>query len=172
MQYSYKQLGIDLPRVTTEQIQVGVHVPTVDQLEPGDIVFFKDSTGYVHHEGIYIGNHMFLHAPHTGDVVKVSSLDEPYYAQQFAGGSDVSGLAHGAVPAPATVPPGSAAPPPPVEPATPAAPPAPEAADAAAAGDGGAADDLFGAIEQQKGGSRSTVQILPAVQDPNEQDNA
>ena len=126
VQYSYKQLGIDLPRVTTEQIQVGVHVPTVDQLKPGDIVFFKDSTGYVHHEGIYIGNHMFLHAPHTGDVVKVSSLDEPYYAQQFAGGSDVSGLAHGAVLPPTTVPPGSTAPPPPIEPATPASPPTPD----------------------------------------------
>ena len=84
--------------MTTEQFQVGVHISNVDQLQPGDIVFFQDSTGYIHHEGIYIGNHMFLHAPHTGDVVKVSSLDEPYYAQQFAGGSDVSGLAHGAVP--------------------------------------------------------------------------
>ena len=35
---------------------------------------------------MYLGGDKFLHAPHTGDVVKVSSLDEPYYAQQFAGG--------------------------------------------------------------------------------------
>ncbi len=68
----------------------------MNDLKPGDIVFFKDSTGYVHHEGLYIGNHMFLHAPHTGDVVKISSLDEPYYKEQFAGGSDVTGLASGA----------------------------------------------------------------------------
>jgi cell wall-associated NlpC family hydrolase len=171
VQWSYKQLGIDLPRVTTEQYQVGVHIPAVDQLRPGDIVFFQDSTGYIHHEGIYIGNHMFLHAPHTGDVVKVSSLDEPYYAQQFAGGSDVSGLAHGAVPPPdaGAVP---TPPPPPAEPASPAAPAEPAAADAAPSGDGGAADDLLAAIDnpaQKSGGTRSTVQILPAVPDPNDQ---
>ena len=170
VQWSYKQMGIDLPRVTTEQIQVGVHVPTVDQLKPGDIVFFQDSTGYIHHEGIYIGNDMFLHAPHTGDVVKVSSLDEPYYAQQFAGGSDVSGLAHGAPPPGAVVPPvpaGGVAPP--VTPAPAAPAPDPGAAGAGDSSDGGAADGLFDAIEQsQKGGSHSTVQILPAVQDPNE----
>jgi cell wall-associated NlpC family hydrolase len=167
VQWSYHQAGIDLGRVTTDQFAQGVHIPTVDQLKAGDIVFFRDSTGYIHHEGIYIGgpNHLFLHAPHTGDVVKVSSLDESYYAGQFAGGSDVSGMAHGAVP-PATVPP-AATPAPPVEPATPVAPAAAPAADAADGGDGGAADDLFAAIDKQKGGSHSTVQILPAVEDPN-----
>ena len=50
------------------------------------MVFFQDSSGYVHHVGMYIGDDKFLHAPHTGDVVKISSLDEPYYAHQFAGG--------------------------------------------------------------------------------------
>ena len=92
VQYSYSQLGIHIPRVAADQFNVGIPV-TKAELRPGDIVFFKDSTGYVHHEGIYIGNDMFLHAPHTGDVVKVSSLDTPYYAQQFAGGRDVTGLA-------------------------------------------------------------------------------
>ena len=42
-----------------------------DQLEPGDIVFF-DGLGHV---GIYIGGGEFVHAPHTGTVVQVSSLD-------------------------------------------------------------------------------------------------
>src|SRR5439155_16738214 len=37
----------------------------------------------VHHVGMYVGDHKFIHAPHTGDVVKVSDLREPYYAQQF-----------------------------------------------------------------------------------------
>jgi cell wall-associated NlpC family hydrolase len=176
VQWSYHQAGIDLGRVTTDQFAEGVHIPTVAQLKPGDIVFFQDSTGYIHHEGIYIGgpNHLFLHAPHTGDVVKVSSLDESYYAGQFAGGSDVSGLAHGAVP-PATPPPAAAAPttPPPAAaapaaPATPA-PAVPAAADAAESSDGGAADSLLGAVENppEKTGPHSTVQILPAVEDPN-----
>ena len=52
---------------------------------PGDLVFFKDSSGYVHHVGIYIGDNQFIHAPHTGDVVKISSLNEAYYAGEFCG---------------------------------------------------------------------------------------
>jgi NlpC/P60 family len=52
----------------------------------GDLVFFRDSGGDVHHVGISLGGDKFINAPHTGDVVKVASLDEPYYAQQFAGG--------------------------------------------------------------------------------------
>jgi cell wall-associated NlpC family hydrolase len=39
----------------------------------------------VHHVGIYIGGGKFLQAPHTGDVVKISSLTEPGYAAEFCG---------------------------------------------------------------------------------------
>jgi cell wall-associated NlpC family hydrolase len=48
---------------------MGTAVPR-DQLQPGDLVFF-DGLG---HMGIYIGGGQFVHAPHTGDVVKVSSM--------------------------------------------------------------------------------------------------
>jgi cell wall-associated NlpC family hydrolase len=84
-QYAYGQSGVTLPRVAADQFKVGQPVDRT-QLQPGDLVFFRDSTGYIHHEGIYLGNDKFLHAPHTGDVVKISSLDDPYYAGQFAGG--------------------------------------------------------------------------------------
>jgi cell wall-associated NlpC family hydrolase len=175
VEYSYAQIGIHIPRVAADQFNVGVPV-TKDQLQPGDIIFFKDSTGYVHHEGIYIGNDMFLHAPHTGDVVKVSSLDEPYYAQQFAGGRDVSGLATGATPAGA--PAGAfAPPPPPPEPTTPAADPSGQSPDQQADQQGGdpqtGESGLFGAVDDPANTpppspGHGTVQILPAVQDPND----
>ena len=84
-QYAYGQSGVTLPRVAADQFKVGQPVDR-SQLQPGDLVFFRDSTGYIHHEGIYLGNDRFLHAPHTGDVVKISSLDDTYYAGQFAGG--------------------------------------------------------------------------------------
>jgi cell wall-associated NlpC family hydrolase len=84
-QYAYGQSGVSLPRVAADQYKVGQPVDRAS-LQPGDIVFFQDSTGYIHHEGIYLGNDKFLQAPHTGDVVKISSLDDPYYAGQFAGG--------------------------------------------------------------------------------------
>ena len=85
MQWAYHQAGISIGRVTTQQIHDGVAVDR-QHLRAGDMVFFQDSSGYVHHVGMYIGDDKFLHAPHTGDVVKISSLDEPYYAHQFAGG--------------------------------------------------------------------------------------
>ena len=52
-----------------------------DQLEPGDLVFF-DGLGHV---GIYIGGGEFVHAPHTGTVVQVSSLDYGSYASSYVG---------------------------------------------------------------------------------------
>jgi cell wall-associated NlpC family hydrolase len=48
-------------------------------------VFFADSTGYVHHVGLYVGDGKFINAPQTGEDVKISSLSEPYFAQQYAG---------------------------------------------------------------------------------------
>jgi cell wall-associated NlpC family hydrolase len=84
VQYVYARLGVALPRVAADQARVGASVPR-EALQPGDAVFFADATGYVHHEGLYIGAGRFVHAPHTGDVVKVSSLGEPYYAAEYAG---------------------------------------------------------------------------------------
>ena len=57
-----------------------------DQLQPGDLVFF-DGLGHV---GIYIGGGQFVHAPHTGDVVKVSSLDSGSYAYSYVGARRVT----------------------------------------------------------------------------------
>ena len=87
VQWAYAQSGIQIPRVTDQQILAanGTEVGR-DELLPGDLVFFRDSSGYVHHVGMSLGGDRFVHAPHTGDVVKISSLDEPYYAEQFAGG--------------------------------------------------------------------------------------
>ena len=84
VQYVYARYGVALPRVAEQQAAVGTPIPP-EQLTPGDAVFFADRSGYIHHEGLYVGNGYFLHAPHTGDVVKISSLSEPYYATQYAG---------------------------------------------------------------------------------------
>lgn len=67
-----------------DQAAVGYPVAEGD-LQPGDVVFFADSSGYVHHEGIYLGAGQMIHAPQTGDVVKVERIDVGYYARQFAG---------------------------------------------------------------------------------------
>ncbi|HSG12662.1 MAG TPA: NlpC/P60 family protein [Gaiellaceae bacterium] len=69
--YVYAQVGVSLPHHAASQYQLGVAVPR-DQLAPGDLVFFSG----LGHMGIYIGGGQFVHAPHTGDVVKISSLSE------------------------------------------------------------------------------------------------
>jgi cell wall-associated NlpC family hydrolase len=78
--YVYSQMGVSLPHNAAAQYGYGVPVSR-DQLEPGDLVFF-DGLGHV---GIYIGGGQFIHAPHTGDVVKISSLDESWYAATYVG---------------------------------------------------------------------------------------
>jgi cell wall-associated NlpC family hydrolase len=85
VQYLYSQAGVAIGRTTYDQVKQGQAVREVPNLMPGDAVFFS-SNGDVHHEGLYIGGGQFIHAPHTGDVVKISSLSEPYYASQFVGG--------------------------------------------------------------------------------------
>ena len=67
--YVYAQIGITLPHYAAAQYQLGVGVPR-DQLQPGDLVFFDA----LDHVGIYIGGGQFVHAPHTGDVVKITTL--------------------------------------------------------------------------------------------------
>lgn len=54
---------------------------------PGDVtVFFADSSGYIGHMGLYIGGGRMVHAPQTGDVVKVTDISSGRYFERFAGG--------------------------------------------------------------------------------------
>ena len=82
--YVYAQLGIQLTHYTGSQFYEGARVPRWD-LQPGDLVFFEPSARGPQHEGMYIGGGEFIQAPHTGDVVKISSLSEPGYAFGFVG---------------------------------------------------------------------------------------
>jgi cell wall-associated NlpC family hydrolase len=82
--YVYAQLGVSLVHYTGAQWFEGARVPAAD-LEPGDLVFFEPSSRGPQHEGIYIGGGSFIQAPHTGDVVKISSLDDPAYRFGYVG---------------------------------------------------------------------------------------
>ena len=79
--YVYSHFGVGLPRIASDQQNVGTAV-SKDQLQAGDLVFFGNPA---HHVGIYVGNGCFIHAPKTGDVVKISSLD----ISDFSGGRRV-----------------------------------------------------------------------------------
>lgn len=77
--YVYKLYGIQLPHNAAMQFNRGIKV-TLKQARPGDLVFFGTPP---HHVGMFLGNDMFVHAPQTGDVVKVSKLSSR---------SDLSGI--------------------------------------------------------------------------------
>ena len=78
--YVYSQVGVSLPHHAASQYGMGTPVSR-DQLQPGDLVFFNG----LGHAGIYIGGGQFIHAPHTGDVVKISSLSDSWYASTWVG---------------------------------------------------------------------------------------
>jgi cell wall-associated NlpC family hydrolase len=72
--YVFARFGVVLPHYAASQAAMGVPVPA-DQLQPADLVFFGSPVpGGIHHVGMYVGNGLFIEAPHTGDVVKVSLL--------------------------------------------------------------------------------------------------
>ncbi len=70
MLYVFRQHGVNLPRYSGHQFQAGVKVDA-GSLAPGDAVFFGSP---IHHVGMYIGGGYYIHAPRTGDFVKISSL--------------------------------------------------------------------------------------------------
>jgi cell wall-associated NlpC family hydrolase len=69
--YVYAQLGIQLPHYAAAQFGLGAPVAKPD-LQPGDLVFFDS----LNHVGIYIGGGEMVHAPETGDVVKITPLSQ------------------------------------------------------------------------------------------------
>lgn len=74
--WAYKQVGINLPHYTGAQWNAGTHVSR-SQLQPGDLVFFYSD---LHHMGMYVGDGKMLHAPQTGDVVKIAPMAGRPYA--------------------------------------------------------------------------------------------
>lgn len=75
-QAAWLAAGVELPRVTWDQVEIGIRVDR-SELQPGDLVFFYDD---ISHVGLYIGGGEMIHAPKPGDVVKVESIDYmPWY---------------------------------------------------------------------------------------------
>jgi cell wall-associated NlpC family hydrolase len=78
--YVFAQIGVSLPHHAASQYGMGTPVSR-SELAPGDLVFFNG----LGHMGIYIGGDQFIHSPHTGDVVKISSMSQDWYARTYVG---------------------------------------------------------------------------------------
>lgn len=83
--YCYRHFGYSLNRTAAGLAYNGTPV-SASALQVGDIILFTSTDGgYIGHTGIYIGSGQFIHAPHTGDVVKISSLSDSYYTSHYWG---------------------------------------------------------------------------------------
>jgi cell wall-associated NlpC family hydrolase/uncharacterized coiled-coil protein SlyX len=69
--YAWGRAGVSLPHQSAQQFAVTPHVPK-DQAQPGDLIFYHSPIGHV---GIYLGGGSLIHAPATGDVVKISTVN-------------------------------------------------------------------------------------------------
>jgi LysM repeat protein len=81
----YQIFSIDLPRTAREQLHFGKGVEK-NELEEGDLVFFRTRRASGTHVGIYIGNNQFVHASSLQREVKIDNLDTPYYNKRFLRG--------------------------------------------------------------------------------------
>jgi cell wall-associated NlpC family hydrolase len=86
--YLHAKVGISIPHNVAAQYRYGAPV-SKDRLKPGDLVFFDR----LHHNGIYIGRGQFIHASKTGEGVRISSLDDPWYKSRWIGGRRIAGEA-------------------------------------------------------------------------------
>jgi len=73
-QYVFLHFGVNLPRVSEDQQNVGTLVSRAN-LQPGDLVFFGTPA---HHVGIYVGNGKMINAPHTGSVIRIQTLNSDF----------------------------------------------------------------------------------------------
>jgi len=77
-------LNIPLPRTAREQFELGKPVDR-NELNIGDLVFFRTYASFPSHVGIYLGNNLFIHASSKSRKVTIDSLDTPYYFKRFIG---------------------------------------------------------------------------------------
>jgi cell wall-associated NlpC family hydrolase len=86
---AFARFGIDLPHYTGSQIQLGRKVSSLAEAKPGDLLFFGADVG---HMGIYLGNGRMLHAPETGDVVRIQPVRTDLVGIRRLTGADAAGL--------------------------------------------------------------------------------
>lgn len=77
-------LGFGMPRTAAEMAQMGEQVK-INELKPGDLVFFNTMRRAFSHVGIYLGNYQFVHAPSSGGVVRVEDMRISYWAARYDG---------------------------------------------------------------------------------------
>ncbi len=79
--FTYRQAGVDVPRVSADQFKISRKISYKD-IRDGDLVFFQDQSK-LSHVGIYVGDGMFIHAPSSGKSVSLADMSAPYYQRHL-----------------------------------------------------------------------------------------
>lgn len=78
VQYVYKHMGVSINRVAADQAKNGIYVAK-ENLQPGDLVFFKKPGKVIHHVGMYVGDGKYIHAPYTGRTICIEPMTRSDY---------------------------------------------------------------------------------------------
>lgn len=97
VKYVFEQvMGVALPHSARGQANVGEKVD-MEELRPGDLVFFNTRRFANSHVGIYLGDNSFIHAPNRRGAVKITSIDDRFWKKRFNGARRLLGVMPGAV---------------------------------------------------------------------------
>ena len=80
--YVHERAGLAIPRTAAEQA-LAAHAVPLDQLSPGDLVFFRIKRGRIDHVGVYVGGGRFVHAPRAGRSIAYGGLHHGFYARHL-----------------------------------------------------------------------------------------
>lgn len=89
VQQVFREIDVDLPRSAREQFHVGTKIDR-EELQAGDLLFFRTYAKYPSHVGIYLGDGKMIHASSRSRRVVVTDIDYPYYRKRFIGAKRVS----------------------------------------------------------------------------------
>ena len=88
--YLYAKLGYSLPHSATAQYKNCGYAVSKSELQPGDLVFFSDSSHAIGHVGIYIGDGQIIHARYSVGKITIDSLSASYYASRYVGAKRIA----------------------------------------------------------------------------------
>ena len=84
VQFVHEGAGIGVPRTAAEQYRAAMPV-RLEDIEPGDLLFFRLSGKRISHVAIYAGSGRFVHAPRTGRPIELATLNDAYYRPRLVG---------------------------------------------------------------------------------------
>jgi cell wall-associated NlpC family hydrolase len=94
VQYVLAQHGVSVPRVVDDQVELGREIDD-EEIRPGDLIFFAVDSRKPSHVGIAIGGEQFVHAPRTGQRVRVDALSSPYWRERYKEARRLDSLSSG-----------------------------------------------------------------------------